>query len=128
MYFDQKADLNFAFRRPFANKYYFFDLATSEDETVKLQVAAPQDVENPDYWPEAGFFSRSHTNPFKQTLISASIRSFKIDGKWAANEFSHFHGKMSDLYALFGVLGRLDGSHGATERGFIRQATVRLHH
>lgn len=28
---------------------------------------------------------------------------------------------MADLYALFGVLDRLDGLHSATERGFIRE-------
>ena len=38
---------------------------------------------------------------------------------WGASDFSIFHGKMSDLYALFGVLERLADS--AVERGFVRQ-------
>jgi hypothetical protein len=121
-YFAQKLDLHFAFTHPFGNTYYFFDLALAENYAVKLVTAQPREADNPAYWPKVGFFARSHTNPFNLSRVVAATRSFKIDGKWAANDFSHFHGKMSDLYGLFGVLGRLQGAHSTTERAFIQQA------
>jgi hypothetical protein len=92
-----------------------------ENETVNLQKANEDEAENPIYWPQVGFFSRSHTNQFNKIEKSGTIKIYKIDGKWGANDFSNFHGKMADLYALFGVLERLDGVHSNTERGFIRK-------
>ena len=121
LYFEQKADLHFAFARAFGRNYYFFDLAEADKQTVKLTNAKTTEVDNLAYWPQIGFFARSHTTSYNRAPTTASTRSFKIDGVWAANDFSHFHAKMSDLYALFGVLERLEGTHSATERSFIRQ-------
>jgi hypothetical protein len=120
-YFDGTADLHFAFVRAIGKRYYFFDFAAAENDTVNLQKANNDEAENPAYWPQVGFFSRSHTNQFKQIERSGTTKIYKIDGKWRANDFSHFHGKMSDLYALFGVLERLEGAFRNTERGFIRK-------
>jgi hypothetical protein len=120
-YFDEKADLHFALDRAIGKNYYLFDFSGAKDDTVKLQRVKPEDVSNPGYWPQIGFFSRSHTTAFNRAQIAFTIQSYKIDGKWGASDFSHFNTKMSDLYGLFGVLDRLEGAHSATERGFIRQ-------
>jgi hypothetical protein len=122
-YFDQIADLHFAFERALGSRYYFFDLAkVDEKNTVPLQLAKDDEAKRPEYWPQVGFFARSHTTKFNLSKAVGSTKTFKIDGRWGANDFSHFYAKMSNLYALFGVLGRLDDeTNSAAERGFIRQ-------
>lgn len=120
-YFDDKVDLHYVFTRALGKQYYAFDLAKVDNHTVALGKVSSEAANNPAYWPKVGFFSRSHTTTFNRTAAVAPLKSFKIDGKWGANDFSHFHGKMSDLYALFGVLNRLDGQHSQTERGFIKK-------
>jgi hypothetical protein len=64
---------------------------------------------------------RSHTTNFNRSSEKSSLKSFKIDGKWGASDFSHFHAKMSDLYVLFGVLDRLDGRNSQAEMAFIKE-------
>jgi hypothetical protein len=121
-YFGQIADLHYAFARALGGSYYFFDLATADSkDTVSLHRAKDDEAKTPSYWPQIGFFARSHTTSFNLPKTSGSTKTFKIDGRWGANDFSHFHGKMSNLYALFGVLGRLsDGTNDASEKSFIR--------
>lgn len=120
-YFDDKVDLHFAFRRAIGRAYYLFDLAASKSDEVNLIKLKAEDAEKPAYWPHVGFFARSHTTKFNRVAASSALKSYKIDGKWGASDFSHFHAKMSDLYALFGVLDRLDGQHSQTEMGFIKK-------
>ena len=120
-YFDQTVDLHYAFQQAMGRNYYFFDLSKAEDDFVELEKAKAEDVDKPSYWPQVGFFARSHTTRFNRMTAAGETRTFKIDGRWGTNDFSHFHGKMADLYALFGVLDRLGGEHDATERGFIRK-------
>jgi hypothetical protein len=119
-YFDEKADLHFVFDQAIGKNYYLFDLATAEDNTVELKRVTEQEASNPSFWPQVGFFSRSHTTGFNRIKTSSVIQSFRIDGKWGTNDFSHFNAKISDLYGLFGVLGRLEGVNSKTEMGFIR--------
>src|SRR5690606_19166327 len=120
-YFEGKSDLHYAFREALGAQYYFFDLAKLHDNVVTLEKSDLNEEEASPYWPQIGFFSRSHTSPFNRAKTVSSTKKFKIDGKWGANDFSHFHGKMSDLYALFGSISRLGGSEKGTERGFIRE-------
>jgi hypothetical protein len=121
-YFDQRADLHYAFVRAIGQSYYLFDLDKADsDGVVLLSRVKAENARNPDYWPGIGFFARSHTTQFNRPLASGDTQTFKIDGKWGTNDFSIFHAKMSDLYALFGVLERLDGSDSAAEQTFIRR-------
>lgn len=122
-YFQGKADLRYVFLQAAHKAYYFFDLAEEKDDTVSFVRATPEEASNPSFWPDVGFFSRSHTSSFRRAITSnLTIQTYKIDGKWGANDFSHFHAKMSDLYALFAVINRLDGQTAATERGFLSEA------
>lgn len=124
-YFDQKADLHYAFARAFGQQYYLFDLDEADNEnTIQLTRLADDQARNPHFWPGVGFFARSHTTTFNRPSSVGETQIFKIDGKWGTNDFSIFHGKMSDLYALFGVLGRLDGSDSKLEQAFIKN-TIR---
>lgn len=118
-YFSSTADLHYAFQNAVGNTYYFFDLDCEDNGAVPLETASQEEAGNKSYWPAVGFFARSHTNPHNVPTSPSTVKRFKIDGKWAADDFSHFHGKMSDLYALFGVLNRLGGTLSVTEKGFI---------
>jgi hypothetical protein len=123
-YFDGKADLHYAFSEARGGRHYFFDLdEENEGGVVVLKRPANGEERNEDYWPKVGFFSRSHTNPFKARKTSQlTIREFAIDGNWGAADFSRFHGKMSDLYALFSALHRLDGREAEEERAKIKKS------
>lgn len=123
-YFAGTADLHYAFQQAPKGSYYFFDNAFVEGEgdAVKLLPASQVDLENPDYWPAIGIFSRSHTSVFNREKTITTLKSYKIDGKWGAQDFSLFYGKMSDLYSLFAVLTRLDGATAPTERAFFATA------
>jgi hypothetical protein len=121
-YFDEKADLHFAFRQAIRKNYYFFDFSKAKANIIELEMATSDEAENASYWPQVGFFSRSHTTHFNRPSFEGETERFIIDGRWGTNDFSHFHGKMSDLYALFGVFHRIGGTHNAAERGFIRKA------
>jgi hypothetical protein len=123
-YFQEKADLHFVFNRALGKSYYLFDLANLKNDVVELTKAPAADAENPDYWPQIGFFARSHTTAFNRPKTGGSTRTFKIDGKWGSTDFSLFHNKMADLYALFGVVNRLDGGQqqSQAELGWVRHA------
>lgn len=122
-YFDGKADLHYAFREARGHRYYFFDLDEEADGAVALQRATDSEVANEQYWPKVGFFARSHTNPVKtRKILEVTVREFRIDGNWGAADFSRFHGKMSDLYALFSALKRLDGREADEERRKIKRS------
>jgi hypothetical protein len=116
-YLEGRADLHYAFRNAVGEAYYFFDLSEEENGHVKLKWATKQQVERDDIWPQPGFFARSHTTKF--TLgpdLPSSTKVFTIDGNWKAADFSSFHGKMSDLYSLFGSLKLLED--GETRSGY----------
>ena len=121
-YFEQTWDLHYTFRHAVGHRYYLFDAAEISGHDVKLAtVSDDQSIKN-SYWPQVGFFSRSHTTAFNKIRRAASEKTFRIDGKWDASDFARFHGKMADLYALFGVVLRLDkvsGEAKAREMGFV---------
>jgi cold shock CspA family protein len=123
-YFQEKADLHFVFNRALGKAFYLFDLADATNDVVSLKKATADEAQNPDYWPQIGFFARSHTTEFNRPAAGSSTRKFKIDGKWGSTDFSQFHNKMADLYALFGVVNRLDGNQSQVELGWVRQ-TIR---
>jgi hypothetical protein len=113
-YFEQKADLHFTFTQAIGDLYYLFDSQSIDNGVVRLRQASGDEAHNASLWPETGFFAASHTSLYNISSFVGSMREFKIDGKWGAEDFSHFHGKMSDLYALFGAIRRfVSGNEGA---------------
>jgi hypothetical protein len=123
-YFAGKADLHFVFREAIGRNYYFLDLGPdelSENRSLALQLATKEEADNPSFWPQVGFFSRAHQNPFLTSNAPTAIQAFAIDGKWGATDFSHFHAKMSDLYSLFAVLNGFDGANARLERSFMAE-------
>jgi len=123
-YLEGKADLRFAFTQALGGNYYLFHLGEgTPGETVSLHLATPSEKGNEEFWPKVGFFSRSHTFSYKvRKFIKETIREFKIDGNWDASDFSHFHRRISNLYALFSVLNRLEGATAPKERAYIKAA------
>jgi hypothetical protein len=121
-YFEQTWDLHYTFRHAIGRRYYLLDAADSGDDGVKLAAVSDERSIDESFWPQIGFFSRSHTTDFNRILPETSEKTFRIDGKWDASDFSQFYGKMADLYALFGAMSRLDKVNGdakATEKGFV---------
>ncbi len=123
-YFAGTADLNYAFQRATQNAFYFFDNAFVEgaDDVVQLQPATKIELENEAYWPRSGIFSRSHTSQYNRNRPASSTKTYKIDGTWGASDFSHFYGKMSDLYSFFAVINRFEGSSAPKEKAFLSHA------
>jgi hypothetical protein len=121
-YFQQTWDLHYTFRHAVGHRYYLFD-SDGVDHSVDLEVISDEKSLNDSYWPQVGFFSRSHTTPYNRKAQLTSEKTFRIDGKWDASDFSHFHSKMADLYALFGVILRLgkDQNNSATEKGYVEK-------
>jgi hypothetical protein len=107
-YSEQRIDLNYAFRfREVGKKHYFFDWVLMDDNKVTLKRATVSEVINDDYYPDPGFFSRDHTNSLKSSYLSVdSTHTYAIDGKWSAPDFSHFYGKIADLYAFSAVASK----------------------
>jgi hypothetical protein len=121
-YLAGKADLLFLFQNAVGDHYYFFDLTKADGKSVELEIASPQEASNAAYWPQAGVFSRSHTSAYRKSNASKATERFLIDGTWGANDFSHFHGKLSDLYAFVGAARRLAGKFAKQEFDYISGA------
>lgn len=122
-YLSDKADLHYVFNQASRRRMYFFDLAMRKDSAVPLERAAASELENQDFWPEPGFFARSHTDPIDDRQISGGERVFKIDGAWEPRDFSRFYNKIEDLYAFLFVTKRIhSGQISRAERGYVRRA------
>ena len=100
-YLNQKADLYFLFKNALNRKYYFFDWNDQNERKVNLIKATEEEIKNPEFWPERGFFAVNHTETLAgENDQSRAIQTFEIDGSWAAVDFSAFYAKMADLYGL----------------------------
>jgi hypothetical protein len=107
-YFQGHGTLRYAFENAYRGLYYFFDFLPSEDQEYSLKLATKEESEDENFWPMAGTFARSHTEPYEQFERGKSDkRRFFIDGTWESRDFSRFHGKMSDVYAFYDILNRI---------------------
>ncbi len=108
-YLEQRIDLNYVFRVKEAHKrYYFFDWGTMDELEVRLKNASLTEIQDTEFYPEPGFFARSHTVEFDYGhIVPSVVRKFAIDGKWDAADFSRFYAKIADLYA-FAVVNAKD--------------------
>jgi hypothetical protein len=101
-YLEQRIDLNYVFRLKEAHKqFYFFDWSNLDGMSVPLKRALISDMQDPDLYPEPGFFARNHTVEFTfEHIVPSAVRTFEIDGKWDAPDFSRFYAKIADVYAF----------------------------
>jgi hypothetical protein len=122
-YFDGKADLNYVMRNAVYDKYYMFDLGDAAGGSVRMRPIEKTYAEEHEFFPEPGAFARSHTHTFNpRHTEGVTVHRFGIDGNWQANDFSHFHAKIANLYGLFSVLRRLDDVEPEIpERAYMRQ-------
>jgi len=102
-YFDGTADLRYVFRTAFRQKYFIVDLA-DDAESLRLFSASKLEVENQDYWPDSGFFSRTHTSDYNTGAAPTAVQTYHIDGQWGATDFATFNNKVADLYAICDVV------------------------
>lgn len=106
-YIQQKADLNFVMRDKRTGEPYIFDWAEFDNEAL-LYPAEQITDDYTQFYPEPGFFSRNHTEPFLNRSIASLVKhAYRIDGRWSAADFSRFYAKLADLYAIFSYLGEL---------------------
>ena len=110
------SDLRYLFKTASRNRFYFFDWLASENGlTFKLRSATANEIKSADIYPDAGFFSSSHTDDVApesddgaQLGFSADAKyQFKIDGRWEASDFSRFYARIDELYAFSAINERI---------------------
>lgn len=111
-YLQQKIDLSYLMRAHRGGDPYLFDWAKFEQE-VQLVPAETVVEDVAEYLPMPGFFARNHTEQFKGIKVSAlASHTYRIDGRWSANDFSRFYAKLDDLYSLFSYLEEVKDATG----------------
>ena len=122
-YFAGKSDLNYTLRNAAYHKYYIFDASEFDGNEIIMKSFSKEDAEERGYFPDPGSFSRSHTVQYDlHDTENIGVRTFAIDGNWQANDFSHFHARVANLYGLFSILGQLERPAPDTaEEGYLRR-------
>jgi hypothetical protein len=126
-YLNEKFDLRYLLLKPDFRRHFLFDLGSVHDGFVEvLRYNFQSDIEE-EFLPDAGVFSRDHTEIFKSdTEEVQSLQTFGIDGKWDLPEFSRFYGQVTDLYSLFyGVDIFLDEQADIDQRQRVQNAFVK---
>lgn len=101
-YLENRIDLNYVFRRKESvTRYYFIDWYLLQGRDIELFIASEDDIADNHIYPDPGFFARDHTVEYGVPRVTNSVpRSYAIDGKWYAPDFSRFYNKLSDVYAF----------------------------
>jgi len=105
-YMDGKADLLYLYKS--SHNFYFFDLGKEGDNKVPIRRATEAERTDEKYYPDTGFFSRSHTElvtGFGVTDNESYV--YKIDGSWDASEFAKFYSNIEDMYSLVVTLTKV---------------------
>lgn len=128
-YLAGKADLHYLFRSAVAGIYYFFDLAETDGDWINLIRANPSEIAD-DYFPDVGFFMRSHTELMDDLqTVAATSHVFKIDGNWEAGDFSRFYNKIEDIYSFISAMAQIArGVADKTREAVVNSITSHLWH
>jgi hypothetical protein len=111
-YLQQRIDLAYLMREKRGGDPYLFDWAKFDKE-VKLVPAETVVDDFLELLPKHGFFARNHTEPFKGIKVSSLMsHTYRIDGRWSANDFSRFYSKLDDLYSFFSYLDEVRDAAG----------------
>lgn len=104
-----KTDLASLFRNSIRSRLYFFDYAAGNNGTYRLLKADQAEIDDDEYYPLRGIFSRSHTSSLTDVSeVGQVTERFLIDGRWDARDFAKFSGKLADTYALVRIADKLD--------------------
>lgn len=104
-----RTDLASLFRNSIRSRLYFLDFMAGDNGTFKLLKADVAEIENDDYYPLQGIFSRSHTSSLNDIAeVGQVVERFLIDGNWDARDFARFSGKLADTYSLVRIAEKLD--------------------
>jgi hypothetical protein len=102
----RKADLHYLYK--ISRNHYFFDLSSEENMRVSLRRATPAEVIDEKYYPDPGFFARSHTEPVEGfDALEADSYTYNIDGSWDASDFSRFCSNIEDVYSILVALAKM---------------------
>lgn len=112
-YLAEAIDLRFVFKRPKRNRYFLFTLDNENAGRFSLKEIGEIDEE---WLPEAGFFSRSHTELENTTYATQqpSTLDIGIDGRWDIQDLSQFPNKFADAYSFMHAM-RPSNQRGADE-------------
>jgi hypothetical protein len=93
-----RVDLRYLFTFPLKRSFYYFDLSTMKDKTVKMQRF---DGTVPDeHFPETGFFASDHTESEADDIPTEEFETLYLDGEWELPELGRFQQKLSDIYTF----------------------------
>ncbi len=128
-YMAGKADLHYLFRSAVADVFYFFDLAKGGDNWIEMVRAEPYQISDA-YFPDVGFFARSHTELMEgMQATPAASHVFKIDGNWEASDFSRFYNKIEDIYSFVSAMAQITkGAADKTREAVVSSITSHLWH
>ncbi|MBB3461072.1 hypothetical protein [Rhizobium sp. BK377] len=115
-----KTDLASLFRHSIASRLYFLDFMAGSQGTFKLLRADVAEINNDDFYPSRGIFSRSHTSSINDIAeVGQVVERFFIDGRWDARDFARFSGKLADTYALVRIADKLDDEIAEEDKGLL---------
>lgn len=106
-YLSGKADLHHVFSNCIRDKYYLFDLSAVVEDRVNLTPATQEQQTNTDFWPEVGFFSRSHTSNYgldpavgdgEKAWFEAKLQRQKKAAERAAKKLAQTEAEQRALY------------------------------
>jgi len=119
-YMHGKADLHYLYK--VTRNHYFFDLATEENMRVSLRRATSAEIEDDKYYPDPGFFARSHTELVEGfDTVEADSYVYNIEGSWDASDFSRFYSNIEDVYSVLVALAKMTSGTVSDKADEIRQ-------
>jgi hypothetical protein len=122
-YLEGRVDLLFVFKSNGLKNRYFLDYMEDEGDSFSLKNASSEDIENDNFYPSRGLFSRSHTSQFDAGALNTKVSRFLIDGTWESEDFSRFHGKISDVYAMTFIAGNTSPTTiSAGDKAYLRES------
>jgi len=125
-YKNGRIDLNFLFKYSTGRRYYSLDWSSMSDENdVLIMRSSDAEINNPNNYPDRGFFEEDHTEEWINDTAPSAKKRFGIDGRWEASDFSKFYNKLGDIYSFLSIAEDLDNPDiGQQERQSIEDSIV----
>jgi hypothetical protein len=122
-YLTGTVDLLYVFKFTHFKKRYFIDFMEEEDGWFTLKRASDEEKDNDCFYPLGGMFARSHTHPLKTGFVDTEVNLFYIDGTWESDDFSRFHGKLSEVYSMTYIASTLINSEiDSMDKEFLKRS------
>lgn len=114
-YFRGVNDLRYLFMYPKHKKWYLFDFSLLDSRDRVPLVPVPSGAIRSEWFPDAGFFVREHTETFEISREGLQLKTFFIDGSWDFADFSRFYGKFAEIYSLYLAIFKFNSADATGE-------------